>query len=153
MKTLVLYDGTLQAKEALRYGMDSVRKTGGSVTIVNVFQSSLFLDYDVIGAEEKARADADAMVAEVRRIADETDRNVFVETILEDGHPEDVIKSYARERRYDMIVCPPRYTKAAGKSPCTAVITAHTRERNPVFAPSFAAQGEGGGHHETACGV
>lgn len=50
MKTLVLYDGTLQAKEALRYGMDSVRKTGGSVTIVNVFQSSLFLDYDVIGA-------------------------------------------------------------------------------------------------------
>ena len=58
MKVLVEYDGTLQAKEALKYGVEKVKEKGGEVVAFQVFNSSMFVDYDVFGAEDEGRAEA-----------------------------------------------------------------------------------------------
>ncbi len=39
MKIMVAYDGTLQAKEALVYGMDKAREKGGEVVALHVFNN------------------------------------------------------------------------------------------------------------------
>jgi len=46
MKIMVAYDGTLQAKEALVYGIEKARTKGGEVIALQVFNSPLFVDYD-----------------------------------------------------------------------------------------------------------
>ena len=57
MKILMIYDGTLQSKTALTYGIGKVRERGGELIVLQVFQSSLFVDYDAGPmAEERARA-------------------------------------------------------------------------------------------------
>ena len=59
MKIMVAYDGTLQAKEALVYGMDKAREKGGEVVALHVFNSSMFIDYDAtVDAQGAARAEA-----------------------------------------------------------------------------------------------
>ena len=57
MKILTIYDGTLQSKTALTYGINKVRERGGELIVLQVFQSSLFVDYDAGPmAEERAGA-------------------------------------------------------------------------------------------------
>jgi len=57
MKIMVAYDGTLQAKEALVYGMDKAREKGGEVVALHVFNSGMFVDYDAsVDAESLAKA-------------------------------------------------------------------------------------------------
>ena len=57
MKVLVAYDGTLQAKDALKYGVEKVKENGGELVALHVFNSNMFVDYDVFGAEEAGRAE------------------------------------------------------------------------------------------------
>ena len=44
MKIMVAYDGTLQGKDALVYGMQKAREKGGEVVALHVFNSPLFAD-------------------------------------------------------------------------------------------------------------
>ena len=67
MKVLVAYDGTLQAKDALRHGVQKVKEVGGEVVALHVFNSNLFVDYDVFGAEEAARLESMRLAAEAKR--------------------------------------------------------------------------------------
>ena len=69
MKIMVAYDGTLQAKEALAYGMDKAREKGGEVVALHVFNNGLFVDYDAtIGAQGAARAEAAQFIDEAKTI-------------------------------------------------------------------------------------
>ena len=59
MKILVIYDGTIKSKTALRYGLGKAKEIGGELLVLQVFQNSLFVDYDAgPRAEEIARAEA-----------------------------------------------------------------------------------------------
>lgn len=110
MKVLVAYDGTLQSKEALRYGMQKVRETGGEVIALHVFNSNLFIDYDSQPwAAEVARKESLQYVEDAKRLVAESGAGLCVSIATEEGDPEEEIIRYARERNIDVLLCPPRY--------------------------------------------
>ena len=115
MKVLIAYDGTLQAKDALRCGAQKVKEVGGELVALHVFNSNLFVDYDVFGAEEAARMEAMSLVAEAKRILAEIGDDVKSRVIVTDGDPEEETMNFAREYNVDLLLCSPGY-KSIGRS-------------------------------------
>jgi nucleotide-binding universal stress UspA family protein len=109
MKVLVAYDGTLQAKDALKYGVEKVKEAGGEVVALHVFNSNMFLDYDVFGAEETARLESMRLAAEARRILAEIGDGVKSRLIVTEGDPEEETMNFAREYNVDLLLCSPAY--------------------------------------------
>lgn len=108
MKVLVAYDGTLQAKEALRYGMETVREKGGEVLALHIFNSGLFVDYDVAGADDAAKKETARHLDEAKRLM--RDSGVRATLFSGEGDPEDETIQFAVERNVDVLLCPPKYT-------------------------------------------
>lgn len=123
MKVLVAYDGTLQSKEALRYGLGKVRENGGELTLLHVFPAGLFVDYDATpNAEAMARHEASARLEEARAIIGDAGKGLRTRIVSEDGDPEEEILDYAKAKAVDVLLCPPRmrsvirkYKKALGE--------------------------------------
>ncbi len=115
MKIMVAYDGTMQAKEALVYGMDKAREKGGEVVALHVFNNELFVDYDVMGAEEAARRESAQLVAEAKAIIREKANGVRASLFTTDGDPEEAMISFAKERHADVLLCPPGFKGIIGK--------------------------------------
>jgi len=109
MKVLVAYDGTLQAKDALKYGVEKVKENGGELVALHVFNSNMFVDYDVFGAEEAGRAEAMRFAAEAKKILGETGKGLQTRVIFAEGNPEEETINYARENNVDLLLCSPRY--------------------------------------------
>jgi len=109
MKVLVAYDGTLQAKDALKYGVDKVKENGGELVALHVFNSNMFIDYDVFGAEDTGRAESMRFAAEAKKILGETGKGINARVIYAEGNPEEETINYARENNMDLLLCSPRY--------------------------------------------
>jgi nucleotide-binding universal stress UspA family protein len=110
MKIMVAYDGTMQAKDALMYGMDKVREKGGEVIAYHVFNSSLFIDYDATpNAEAMARAESTRFVDEAKAIIREKGKGVKASLFTGEGNPEEEVIAFARSEHADVLLCPPRY--------------------------------------------
>jgi len=110
MKVLVAYDGTLQAKDALRYGLERVRNEGGEVIALHVFQSSLFIDYDAHPmVEEIARRESARFAEEASLFLAGSGSDVKTRVLTVEGNPEEEIMRFAREKNVDVLLCPPRY--------------------------------------------
>ncbi len=107
MKVLVAYDGTLQSKEALKYGVEKVKERGGEVIALHVFNSTLFVDYDVAGAAEAAKREATRQMEEAKILVGEY--GVKASFFSGEGDPEDETIRFATERNVDVLLCPPRY--------------------------------------------
>lgn len=107
MKVLVAYDGTLQSKEALRYGMEKVKEKGGEVIALHIFNSTLFIDYDVAGASEAARRESARLMEEAKGLMRES--GVKATLFAGEGDPEDETIRFATEKNVDVLLCPPRY--------------------------------------------
>jgi len=88
MKILVAYDGTLHAKKALRYGIQKLLKTGGDMTVLQVFDSGLFVDYDAgPRAEEMARSESARQLEEAKQIISENAAGLSVTVVAEEETP------------------------------------------------------------------
>jgi nucleotide-binding universal stress UspA family protein len=111
MKVLVAYDGTLQSKDALKYGVEKVKENGGELVALHVFNSNQYIDYDVFGAEEAGRAESMRFAAEARKILEETGKGLRTRVIVEEGNPEEETINYARENNVDLLLCSPGYRK------------------------------------------
>ena len=110
MKVLVAYDGTLQSKDALRYGMEKVREQGGEVLALHVFNSSMFIDYDASPeAVEAARRESAAHVEAAKLLMKEEGKGVKTGLFVGEGDPEEEVIQFAEERNVDLLLCPPRY--------------------------------------------
>jgi len=109
MKVLVAYDGTLQAKDALKYGVEKVKASGGEIVALNVFNSNMYMDYDVFGAEEAGRTESMRFAAEAKQILAETGKGITARVIFAEGNPEEETINYARENNVDLLLCTPRY--------------------------------------------
>ena len=109
MKVLVAYDGTLQAKDALKYGVEKVKASGGEIVALNVFNSNMYMDYDVFGAEEAGRTESMRFAAEAKQILAETGKGITARVIFAEGNPEEETINYARENNVDLLLCSPRY--------------------------------------------
>jgi nucleotide-binding universal stress UspA family protein len=116
MKIMIAYDGTLQAKEALVYGMDKAREKGGEVVALHVFDSPLFFDYDAtIGARDAARAEAARLIDDAKAIIREKGNGVKASLYSTEGNPSDEVVSFAKAEKVDVLLCPPRFTKIISK--------------------------------------
>ncbi len=116
MKILVIYDGTLNAKKALRYGIGKIRSRGGELTVLQVFDRALFVDYDAgPRAEELARREAAQRLTEARGIVAESGITQ-ARLVEEEGSPEKVVTEYIASHRPDLVLATPQYRSLAGRS-------------------------------------
>jgi len=116
MKIMVAYDGTLQAKEALVYGMDKVREKGGEVVALHVFNNSMFIDYDAtIGAQGIAKAEAEQFINEAKTIIRDKGKGVKASLYSTEGNPTEEMISFAKSEKVDVLLCPPKFTKIINK--------------------------------------
>jgi nucleotide-binding universal stress UspA family protein len=123
MKVLTLFDGTLQAKTALRYGIEKVKEKGGELIVLHVFQSSLFIDYDAGPmAEAIARAEEKGRQLDALNIIRETGQNVPVNILTVEGDPEGELLSAAESENADLILATPRYRNISGSAGCPVYI-------------------------------
>ena len=116
MKIMVAYDGTLQAKEALVYGIEKARSKGGEVVALQVFNSPLFVDYDAtVNAQGAARAEAAKFVEEAKAIIREKGKGVKASFYTTEGNPEEEVISFAKAEQVDVLLCPPKFKTIINK--------------------------------------
>lgn len=116
MKIMVAYDGTLQAKEALVYGMDKAREKGGEVVALHVFNNSMFIDYDAsIDAQTIAKAESEQFINEAKAIIREKGNGVKASLYSTEGNPTEEVISFAKAEKVDVLLCPPKFTKIINK--------------------------------------
>ena len=121
MKVLVAYDGTLHSKVALEYGIRKIREKGGEVLVLQVFQASLFVDYDAgPRAWETARDESRRHIEGAKKIIEKSGGNVQARIISEEGDPEEIIVRYAADEHVDLVLTSPRY-KAITKTATSPV--------------------------------
>jgi nucleotide-binding universal stress UspA family protein len=110
MKIMVAYDGTIQSKEALKYGMKKAGEKGGEVIALYVFNRPQFVDYDAtIGAQSAARREAAQFMEEAKKIMREHGKGVKSGLYSTDGNPEESVISFAKAEKIDLLLCPPHY--------------------------------------------
>jgi nucleotide-binding universal stress UspA family protein len=116
MKIMVAYDGTLQAKGALMYGLEKAREIGGEVLALHVFNNSMFIDYDAsMDAEAMARQESARFVEEAKTLQREKGNDVRKRLFTTDGNPEEVVINFAKEKRADVLLCPPKFAAIINK--------------------------------------
>lgn len=124
MKILTLYDGTIQSKKALQYGLRKVQEKGGELLVLQVFQTSLFLDYDAgPRAEEIARAEAARHRRDAEAIISAAGvKGIPVRVLAEEGDPVQEMVRIAEAEKADLILSPPRYKAVVKKAPCPVYV-------------------------------
>ncbi len=123
MKILTLYDGTIQSKTALHYGISKAREKGGEVIILHVFESSLFIDYGAgPKAEELARTEWAQHARDAETIIAEEGSGVLIRLQAEEGDPEQELLRCAMSEHPDLILATPRYKGVAKAAPCPVYI-------------------------------
>ena len=116
MKIMVAYDGTLQAKEALVYGIEKARAKGGEVVALQVFNSPLFADYDAtVNTRDVARAESARFVEEAKAIIREKGAGVKASLYSTEGSPELEVIRFAKSEQVDVLLCPPKFKAIIGK--------------------------------------
>lgn len=116
MKIMVAYDGTLQAKEALAYGMKKAREKGGEVVALHVFNSPMFVDYDAtVNAKSTAQAEAARFIEEAKTIIREKGEGVKASLYSTEGNPSEEMISFAKSEKVDVLLCPPKFTAIINK--------------------------------------
>ncbi len=119
MKVLILYDGTLHAKKALRYGIKSIKENGGELVILHVFPSNLFVDYDAVPAAlDLARAESMQHRQDAENIIKDAGSDFKFRILTEEGDPEREILNAATIEHPDLILVSPRYKSIMKKAPC-----------------------------------
>src|SRR5512143_2830125 len=105
MKILIAYDGSINSKTALEYGLAKLRESGGSAVVLHVFHSEMFVDYGAGPfAEDLARQEAKRYVEEARRIIEEKGTGLTVKLEEREGVPEEEIAGYAGEGAFDVVL-------------------------------------------------
>jgi len=120
MKILVIYDGTIKSKTALRYGLLKSKEIGGELIVLQIFQSSLFVDYDAgPRAEEIARAEAARLLRDAETlIRDVGNQGISVRVLSVEGDPLEEALRVAEDEHVDLILSSPRYKALVKKVSC-----------------------------------
>jgi nucleotide-binding universal stress UspA family protein len=123
MKALIAYDGSLNSKKALEYGIRKVKETGGQLIVLHVFNSGLFIGYDASpNAERMARIESARFVEDARSMLDGTGPGLRSEIVVMEGNPADEVVRYAVAEHVDIIFAPPSGKAIVKNSPCPVSI-------------------------------
>ncbi len=129
MKVLVTYDGSLDSKAALKYGIQKVREYGGELIALHVFPRHLFIDYDAgPRAEEIARRESFRHMEDARTLIRENSRGILARIVLNEGNLTDETLKYSKEEDVDLIVAPPRLKRLVEKACCLTDIVSAREE-------------------------
>jgi nucleotide-binding universal stress UspA family protein len=117
MKILAIYDGTIHAKKALQYGLRKAKEKNAELIVLQVFQSSLFVDYDAGPmAEAAARAEADRYRHEAEAIiAAEGLTDQRTRMVRREGDPIEEALALIQAEKTELTLAPPAY-KAVARS-------------------------------------
>ena len=119
MKIITIYDGTIQSKKALDYGLRKIRETGGEVVLLQIFQASLFVDYGAgPKAEDVARAEALSHLRDAEKIISESGQGDHTRIRSEEGDLGEVIIRVEESEHADLILASPRYKGIISKVHC-----------------------------------
>ena len=119
MKVLAAYDGTVHAKKAIRYAISRLNKTAGELTVLQVFETSRFVDYDAgPGAEAAARREAAGQLEDAKRILAEEGAGIPSLVLTTDGDPLTVLREQAAKDGPDLVVAPRRFSPLIRKVAC-----------------------------------
>jgi len=123
MKILTLYDGTLQSKAALQYGLRKAKEKAGELIVLHLFQGSQFIDYDAgPRAEEIARAEAAQHRREAEAMISGSADGISVRILSGEGDAiEEALRVSAAEKA-DLVLASPRYKALVKKSSCPVYI-------------------------------
>ncbi len=118
MKILTLYDGTIHAKTALQYGLRKAKEKNAELIVLQVFQSSLFVDYDAGPmAEAAARTEADRYRREAEAlIAAEGLTEQRTRMVRREGDPVEEALALIEAEKAELTLAPPAYKAVARKS-------------------------------------
>jgi len=124
MKILTIYDGTLQSKTALQYGLRKTKEKTGELIVLQVFPSGQFIDYDAgPRAEEIARAEASRYRREAETIINEAGGcDLRVRLLSEEGDTIEEALRVAETEKVDLLLATPRYKVLAKKASCPVYI-------------------------------
>jgi len=110
MKMLIAYDGTLQSKDALRFGLAKAKETGARVAILSVFDTEAFVDYEISPNQmETARKQSAARLDEARVIVKTEGAGVDVGIYTAEGDPEAQTLEFALHEGVDFLLCTKKY--------------------------------------------
>lgn len=127
MKILIAYDGTIQAKKAISYGISRVREADGELTMLQVFDRERFVDYDAgPSAEAAARREAAGQLDEAMRMLSEQAVGIAVQVLTADGDPVVVLAEHAAKEKPDLVVAPRRYASLIRKVACPVALVPGT---------------------------
>ncbi len=118
MKILVAYDGTLNAKDVLRYGVFKAKTLRGQLDVLHVVDSLSLQEYQGIDAEERAKQESEHYLEEVKKIIDEAGKGLRVSFVTAEGDAKEEIISYIKENKINLLLVPQRYAAIAKKAPC-----------------------------------
>jgi len=119
MKIITIYDGTIQSKTALRYGIKKARVEGGEVLVLHVFQNTLFIDYGAgPKAEEAARVEVKRHLQDAEKIILETGQGVSVKIMSVEGDPVEEVLLVSQSEHAGLILASSRYKAIAKKASC-----------------------------------
>ena len=129
MNILVVYDGTLNAKKALHYGLKKLQEAGagGELTVLQVFDPRLFIDYDAgPQAEEMARKEASQSLSEARQIVSEQTAGIAVRFLSDEGDVVQKVSKYVEVEHPGLVLAPPRYRELARSLTCPLTLVPGT---------------------------
>ena len=127
MKILIAYDGTLNSKSALKYGIGKLKEKGGRATLLHVFHSAMFVDYGAgPNAEAMARAESARHLAEAKKIIEEHGAGSWIKIEEADGEPEAEVLGFLDAGNFDVVLSPPQYKSLAKKASCPVIFVPGT---------------------------
>src|SRR5512146_753345 len=109
MKMLVAYDGTLNSKEALSFGLSKAKETGARLAVLSVFDTGRFVDYGAgPNAVEAARRQWRTGLDEARDIIKKEGKGTDTSVFSSEGDPEEVTLEFAAQEGVDLLLCTER---------------------------------------------
>lgn len=105
-RILVGFDGSDEAEEAARWGIDLASHMGAEVTLLGALRSRKFLETeeDQAFSEEEARAVFDKMIAPLHQRAAQLSVTISSHTVSSEESPADIISKYAQDHGFDLVV-------------------------------------------------
>ncbi|MBF0505496.1 MAG: response regulator [Nitrospirae bacterium] len=122
MRILAVYDGTLNSKDVVRYGLFRAKTTGGELHVIHVLDSALITEYAGFNAEETARRELSYYLSDAEKIIAEVGKGIRVSFTTMDGIPVDEFVRYAKENKIEMILIPEKYAEIGRHAPCPVSI-------------------------------
>jgi CheY-like chemotaxis protein len=116
MKILVAYDGTLNAKDVLRYGLYRIKTSGGELKVLHMLDDSSLKDYEEFDCYRTLADEAGRRLDEARKIIAESGKASQVELVSCECGLEQELIDCAQEGRFDRILVPQKFAGIARDS-------------------------------------